>query len=175
MNVLQNLKEFFSRYFPLHLNSTVEDLEDDLADAELELYFSKAREENLRDALQVLRETNGALARDNRCLSDNLHAARMYIREQQHELDEFYGRIVPTVNEWPFGAKTSLEETSFSSAVLRLDLPPLRLNTLVTKGIRDGLHKQYQERLAQQLASAAYKEVKEAVLDILKVQLSQSK
>lgn len=164
MDILQNIKDAFKSVFPLHLNSTVEDLEDDLADAELELYFSKARLENMTKRESFTNEANNALRRENTYLSANLEQARQHIRVVQHELDEEYRRSVPNLDAWTKPASAHLDEARIYGSVIRVELPPLRLNCVIhsrhmTKG--------YEEAFAASLASTAYKEVKAAVADIL--------
>lgn len=167
MELLQNIKGFFARYFPLHLNSTVEDLEDDLADAELELYFSKAREENLRNELTNLRDVNSMLYRDNRYLNENLECARQHIRVVQQELDDVYKSMTPQLSRWPVPASAQLDDSGLYGSIIRVELPPLRLNCMVNEAVRKGLYKGYVDAFADQLATTAHKEVKAAVTDIL--------
>lgn len=167
MELLQNIKGFLARYFPLHLNSTVEALEDDLADAELELYFIKAREWCLREEVEVLRETNKELARDNRYLNSNLEQARQCIRALQHELEEVYSSMTPKLSSWPMPVSAQLDDTSPFGSFIRVELPALRLQCLVNEAVRRGMFPGYVDAFADRIASTAHKEVKAAVADIL--------
>lgn len=168
MDILQNIKEFFSRYFPLHLNATVVALEDDLSDAELELYFSKARERVLREDLHNLTEANNSFRRDNAYLNSCLENVRQYIREVQHELDEVYSSMTPKMSSWPMPVSAHLEDTPFARSYIRVELPALRLSCMVNEAVRRGMYQGYLDEFSDSIARTAHKEVKEAVLDFLK-------
>lgn len=168
MKLLQNLKEFFSRYFPLHLNSYVEELEDDLADADMELYFSKVREDVLRMECDSHRHVNADLARDNRYLNSNLEQARQFIRVIQHELEEVYSSMTPKLSRWPVPLSAELDDSSPFGSFVRVELPALRLQCMVNDAVRRGLFEGYVDAFADSIARTAHKEVKAAVADILR-------
>ena len=128
MGILQNLKDTFSRYFPLHLNETVQALEDSNED----LLGAVEQYVDLLDAakrhIQDLQETNRALYRDNTYLNGVLRCAHGVIQEQQKELDALYSSITPKLSAWPMPVSAYLDESHMRQSFIRVELPALRLH-----------------------------------------------
>lgn len=171
MTILQRIQEVFSRYFPLHLNSTVEALEDDLAEAIFTGKCHAFHAELLKEKLDAAIKANNEYRKDNTYLESNLLQARQHIRVVQQELDSLYLDMTPKLDSWPVPPQVLLEEGAFGQSFLRVELPRLVLNTSVNDAIRKGLYPGYLGAFADQLADVARKEVKAAVVDVLKISL----
>lgn len=167
MGILQNLKDTFFRYFPLHLNETVQALEDEndsLLDA-VEHYV------DLLDAakrhIQDLQTGNRMVLRENTYMNGVLRAAHGVIQGQQKELDDLYSSMTPKLSSWPMPVSAHLEESHMGVSFIRVELPPLRLHSAVNEAVRRGLYTGYLDAFAERIATTAYKEVKGAVHDLL--------
>lgn len=168
MRILQNIKEAFGRIFPLHLNSTVMDLEDDLGDAEFVISCQESWNKALNAELDAVAVTNAEYRKENLWLNEGMTRLREGNKALNAELDAVYQSMTPKLSSWPMPISSHLEDSRFPElSFIRVELPPLRLCTAVNEAVRRGLYSGYIETFASHIADTARKEVKEAVSDIL--------
>ena len=152
--LLQNIKGFFSRYFPLHLNATVVALEESLADRDFALDCYKRWTEVLQRDIDSLVLTNNAYRRDNMGLMEAL-------KDYQRELEALYRAGLPSTLPVQVDVKVGYSAILDMHAV-SIRVPEFRLAMQARDGLMSrGRCKYIAEYMSEQVARAVQVKVLE--------------